>query len=96
MKIRGQGYISIAHVALAASMMLCGAGCLFVPRAQFDACQAEDRVLREQNRAQLAEIEDLRNHSRKIEDQLAATEQRLAIAEEQVAQERGTPRAERR
>jgi chemotaxis protein MotB len=58
---------------------------MLVPKTQLDACEAQDRVLREQNRAQLAEIENLKVHSRKTEEQLANAEQRLATTEEQLS-----------
>ena len=80
MKVQGSAY-----AAWAAGILLLGSGCVFVPKTQLDACQAQDRVLREQNRAQLAEIENLKVHSRKTEEQLASAEQRLATTEEQLS-----------
>ncbi|MHB1035159.1 MAG: OmpA/MotB family protein [Pirellulales bacterium] len=53
---------------------LFGAGCAFVPQSDFDACQAQNRTLVEQTRAQLAEIENLKTHSRDVEDQLMRAE----------------------
>ncbi len=58
-------------------------GCLASGRKATEA-QAQNRVLIEQNRAQLAEIENLRSHSRQIEDQLIQAEEDLALLEEQV------------
>lgn len=80
MKVLGPGY-----AAWAVGVVLLGAGCMVVPKAQLDACQAQDRVLREQNRAQLAEIENLKVHSHKTEEQLANAEQRLVTTEEQLS-----------
>ena len=40
--------------------------------------ESQNRVLAEQSRAQLAEIANLKAHSRKVEDQLISAEQRLA------------------
>ncbi len=54
---------------------LAAAGCAFVPQSAFDACQAQNRTLVEQTRAQLAEIENLKAHSRDVEDQLMRAEQ---------------------
>jgi chemotaxis protein MotB len=45
-----------------------------VPKSKFDAAQAQNRALSERSKAQLAEIENLRVHSRKIEDELMLAE----------------------
>jgi chemotaxis protein MotB len=74
---------SLGRLWLAAALVSCLAGCV-VPKTAYDACQTQNHVLSEQNRAQLAEIENLKVHSRKTEDQLSATEQRLATLEEQL------------
>jgi chemotaxis protein MotB len=58
-------------------------GCSASGRKATEA-QAQNRVLTEQNRAQLAEIENLRAHNRQIEDQLIRTEDDLAMIEEQI------------
>jgi len=63
-------------------------GCMFVPKAQLAGCQSQNRVLTEQNRAQLAEIENLKIHSRNIEDQLIRAEEELALLEEEVGLDR--------
>jgi chemotaxis protein MotB len=57
-------------------------GCLFVPKTQLNQCQAQNRALSEQNRAQLTETENLKVHSRNIENQLQRTEQELALVSE--------------
>jgi flagellar motor protein MotB len=54
------------------------AGCQWVPRGQFEACQARARTLAEQNRVQLAEIENLKIHNRHVEDGLIRAEEDLA------------------
>jgi chemotaxis protein MotB len=59
-------------------------GCLFVPRTQFLDLQTQNRALAEQNRAQLAEIENLRVHSRNIEDKIGRSEEGLAVLEERL------------
>lgn len=64
-----------------------GSGCM-VPRARLYEAQAQVRTLREQHRAQVAEIENLRAHSRNIENQLMRTEQELALLEEQLGLDR--------
>ena len=40
-------------------------GCLIAPRTELNAANAQNRALSDQNRAELAEIENLRNHSRR-------------------------------
>jgi chemotaxis protein MotB len=60
-------------------------GCTLVPTTEFNACQAENRNLSDQNRAQLAEIENLKVHSRDLEDRVIRSERQLAQV-----QERGT------
>jgi chemotaxis protein MotB len=57
-------------------------GCA-VSRRQFNEAQAQNRVLSEQNRAQLAEIQNLRTHCRNVEDRLMRAEEDLALLEEQ-------------
>ncbi len=64
-----------------------GSGCM-VPRARLYESLAQVRTLREQHRAQVAEIENLRTHSRNIENQLMRTEQELALLEEQLGLDR--------
>jgi chemotaxis protein MotB len=69
---------------LLAAASLCSAGCMFVPRTQLNGALAQNRALMEQSRAQLAEIENLRIHSRNIENQLLRTEEQLALLEERL------------
>lgn len=58
------------------------AGCQFVPKNKLTAVESRMRALDEQSRAQLAEIANLKNHSRQVENQLMQTERDLANAEE--------------
>ena len=58
-------------------------GCAFVPKSRLDAAQNQNRTLSEQSRAQLAEIENLKTHSRKIEDQLMLAENDLSVLDQQ-------------
>jgi hypothetical protein len=44
---------------------------------QLGTLQTQNRSLLEQNKAQLAEIENLKTHTRRLEDKLIETEQRL-------------------
>lgn len=59
------------------------AGCAFVPKSELDAAQSQNRVLTEQNRAQLAEIANLKTHAAKVQDQLIEAERNLAALEGQ-------------
>ena len=69
--MRLERFICCAGVALAA---LSASGCSFVTKSQFAACQSQNRILAEQNKAQLAEIENLKFHARRVEDQLIRAE----------------------
>ncbi len=64
---------------LAVSAVAVVPGCLFVPRADLDAARADNQVLAEQNRAQLAEIQNLKVHSHTLEDRVIHSEEQLAV-----------------
>jgi chemotaxis protein MotB len=66
---------------MGASLSVCG-GC-FVPKTQLNESQAQNRALTEQNRAQLAEIENLKVHSHGVEDRLNRAEEDLASLTDQ-------------
>jgi chemotaxis protein MotB len=61
--------------------LACG-GCGSVAQTQYASVQSQNRALGEQVQAQLAEIENLKLHSRHVEDQLIQAEQDLAMATE--------------
>lgn len=67
---------ALAAIALAAS------GCKMATPSQHAAVQSQNRTLTEQSRAQLAEIENLKVHSRSVEDRLINAEQELARVEQ--------------
>jgi chemotaxis protein MotB len=69
---------------LVTGLTVCLSGCVLASRSDLDVATSRNRVLTEQNRAQLAEIENLKTHSRNTEDQLMLTEQKLATLEEQL------------
>jgi chemotaxis protein MotB len=60
-------------------LLLVAAGCQ--SNTQLASLQSQNRVLAEQNRAQLAEIQNLKIHNRHVEDQLIRAEQQLAELE---------------
>jgi hypothetical protein len=53
-------------------------GCVWVPATDWNTAQTQHRVLAEQNRVQLAEIENLRIHNRELEDRVISNEKQLA------------------
>ena len=75
MKAAGWGLWVMAAVALAPL-----AGC--VSKSELVNYETTNRVLAEQNRAQLAEIENLKDHTRRTEDQLIRAERELAARDQ--------------
>jgi len=73
---------------LAAAALVLAAGCGFVPQSKYAAAQSQNRVLMEQNRAYVAEIENLKIHTRSVEDQLINAEEDLARADQQRQRDR--------
>jgi flagellar motor protein MotB len=67
---------SLGLSALVTAAACCGCGT--VSQGKYSACQSQNRMLTEQTKAQLAEIENLKIHSRHVEDQLIHAEQELA------------------
>lgn len=76
-----------AHLSLtlfALTVLLSSGGC-FVSKSQLTASETSSRVLAEQNRAQLAEIENLKAHTRDLNGRADRAEQELAAVQEQIA-----------
>jgi len=76
MKAAGWGLLVVAAGGLAPVT-----GC-YVPKSDLVTFETTNRVLAEQNRAQLVEIENLKAHSRQTEDQLIRAEQELAARDQ--------------
>jgi chemotaxis protein MotB len=57
-------------------------GCLVAPRTELNAASTQNRALLDQNQAQLAEIDNLRQHSRTVENRLIRSEEQLAVLQE--------------
>jgi chemotaxis protein MotB len=76
MKAAGWGLLVMAAGALAPV-----AGC-YVPKSEIVNYETTNRVLAEQNRAQLVEIENLKVHKHETEDQLIRAEQELAARDQ--------------
>ena len=68
------------RVTLVAIMLL---GCQASP-SKVATLESQNRALAEQNRAQLAEIENLKIHARGVQDKLLAVEAELARLDRQV------------
>ena len=64
-----------------ALVALCGCG-VVVPKSRLDAVQTKNRALVEQNRAQLAELDNIKTHVHQTENRLIDSEQALAKMEE--------------
>ncbi len=77
--------MTAAQTAL--GLVICGAiassGCTMVSQSRYATLQSQNRTLTEQTRAQLAEIENLKIHTRHVEDQLIQAEEDLARADQQ-------------
>ncbi len=77
--MKANGWLAIALVCTCAGL----SGCM-VPQSQLTAAQSQNRTLAQQNRAQLAEIDNLTAHNREVENQLIRSQRELAALEEQV------------
>jgi chemotaxis protein MotB len=70
-------------VVLPLNLLCALGGCQWCSQSRFDACQAQNRTLNEEKKAQLAEIENLKIHAHNVEDQLIRAEEELAKSDEQ-------------
>lgn len=70
-----------AFLAIISLGALALSGCV-VPVTQFNEIQAQNRALTEQSRAQLAEIQNLREHGRTLEDRVIRSEKQVALLQE--------------
>ena len=57
------------------------AGCGWVPKGDLRTLEVQNRALSEQNRAQQAEIVNLREHQRKLEDRVIRSDAAVAAGE---------------
>jgi chemotaxis protein MotB len=79
-----------ARIALMSSVVVglsSLAGCQIVPKNQLDAAEAHNRMLLEQKNALLAENENLKTHSHRLEDQVKQAEEELAALDERAGLE---------
>ena len=70
-----------ATLGLLVLAALTACGCKTVSQSKYAALQSQNRTLTEQTHSQLSEIENLKIHSRHVEDQLIQAEEDLARAE---------------
>jgi chemotaxis protein MotB len=73
---------------LSAASFLLLSGCLFVPKTELNSAEVQNRVLGEQSKAQLAEIENLKAHSRELEDRVIRSEKQVATLRERAGLDR--------
>lgn len=64
------------------SAVLCS-GCQWMPQTKLAACEAQNRALVEQTKAQIGEIANLQGHNRDVEEQLRYAERQLAMLEDE-------------
>ena len=69
-------------------LLFCAAGGCSSTGGQLGTLQTQNRSLLEQNRVQLGEIENLKTHSRRLEDKLIDAERQLAAFERDGAADR--------
>ena len=74
-------------ICLSLGALIAVPGCL-APKSQLTECQTQNRAMAEQCRAQLAEIENLKTHSKNLGEQLMRTEKELALMQEEVGLDR--------
>ena len=63
-------------------------GCQMVTPGKLTAAQSQNRILTEQNQAQLQEIENLKAHNRTVENQLIQAEEELAEFDQRLGVDR--------
>lgn len=74
--------LAARSAAIGASILsLALAGCQLVPKGHLSAAEAQNRALVEQKNSLLAENENLRVHSRRLEEQVKQAEEELAEME---------------
>jgi chemotaxis protein MotB len=82
-----KAYRLLFAILLPGTLVL-SSGCLFGPAARVAELETQNRGLREQNDAQLAEVENLKVHSTNIEDQLIRAEENLALLDQRASTDR--------
>jgi len=60
-------------------LLVAVAGCQLIPNPKLAAIESQNRVLQEQSKAQIAEIENLKEHGRTLADHVVEAEEELAV-----------------
>jgi hypothetical protein len=76
------------RISLALGLVCVIPGCLFTSKSRLNESETQNRILSQQNRAQLIEIENLKNHGNNLQDSLARSEEEAARLKEQIDQNR--------
>lgn len=87
MKKRSRLHLVRVLLACAPVLSACG-GCTLISTSELGTLRTESRVLADQNRAQLTEIENLKSHCRDVENQLVSREEDIALLENQLERNR--------
>jgi chemotaxis protein MotB len=66
------------------ALVTLASGCQYFPSGKLAAADAQNRALAEESKAQLAEIENLKVHSRRMEENLRRAEEDLALLDEEI------------
>ncbi|MGW8257223.1 MAG: hypothetical protein ACWGMZ_07050 [Thermoguttaceae bacterium] len=73
----------MAAIRFCLAVLICASialfsGCVFTSKTKLNKAQTENRILSQQNRAQLAEIENLKVHGRDLENKLISSDDEIA------------------
>lgn len=79
---------ALGFACAALAVLGSAAGCQLVPKSRLDAAELQNRNLVEQQRALLAENENLKSHHRTLEEQLQQAEEELADLDDRVGIDR--------
>lgn len=78
-------FVPVLKITVVVTLMTVVSGC--VSKGHYDALMTQNRSLSEQSRAQLAEIENLKIHTKNTENLLQRTEQEVALMEDRYGME---------
>lgn len=67
-----------ATAAVLIGCSLLSSGCQWVPKGRLIACESQNRILLEQSKAQIAEMEQVRAHSGRLANRVIELEDSLA------------------
>jgi cell division protein FtsB len=76
--------VCLCQLFLALCFLAFSSGCLFTSKTRLNESQAQNRILSQQNAAQITEIENLKAHNRDMENKLIRAEESAALLKEQI------------